>query len=248
MSAFSIVRSIDLSSTTRSAWERAGGVFLRPDRTIESIFAYARHRGHRFVLNLGRSELSVQPLERGDEQTPPIPFINDGISVISRILTPGATRQFIPELIPPAPRSYPAAVWVKAPGRAGRGKFLETVSGPLQLPRSWDFQAHVNGDEYRVVTVGRRAVQGAARFGRNGDREYEWRGLQGTPELILGAARQAAQALNNDNAMIAWDLIHEIETDQAYILEGNSCPGVNNATAERVVNEIIRQIDEGRIS
>lgn len=46
------------------------------------------------------------------------------------------------------------------------------------------------------------------------------------------------------SSFIGWDIMWDDYNDEAYILEGNSCPGVNEPTVERIVREVNRQLEE----
>lgn len=232
---FMIVQSIPLNRRSKQYWKDAGGVFFRRDRSEAVIRAY--QADYDAVLNLGSSEFE------GD--TFNIPVFNPG-RVVRKLLTPGATRKEIPHLLPPAPLDLPGTAWIKRPGRGGNGKELGLVTSEMirSLPREWDIQQHIEGKEYRVVTVGPRVVQVTQRLNPGErPRHYEWVGLTGTPMVVKNAARAGAAELG-DLSVIGWDIVHSPDTDQAYILEGNTCPGVNEPTVERIVNEMRVQLED----
>ncbi len=161
---------------------------------------------------------------------------------IKPLVTPGATRDLIGEFMPRQPDSdFPRQAWVKAPGAHGRGKFLEIIHEPLVLPRSWDWCEHVEGQEYRLITVGNKVVQDFERHGDNNSRRYSWVPMREVNADLKAMVREAASRLEGNN-VIAWDTI--LDTNgEPFIFEGNSCPGVNADTVRRIVDEMERQSD-----
>ena len=155
---------------------------------------------------------------------------------IEPLLYPGFTRELLGDMMPPQSVEH-GDVWIKAPGAAGRGKFRKAVDRELVLPREWDWQMHIPGQEYRLVTVGHKVVQDFLRFGDNGGRSYEWIRMSEVPMALKNMARTAAARLNGNN-IIAWDMVVSEETDIPYLFEGNSCPGVNSDTVRRIVEEM----------
>ena len=216
----------------------------RSDRTAAEFRAMANANDFDFWLNLGKRDSELHSQE--------IPIINS-LATVGALMYPESVRFNLNELAVPRPDEFPADVWIKPPGWKGRGKTRLLITKPLVLPDDWDWQLHIKGTEYRVVTVGRRAVQAFRREGTNDDRDYGWTGLENTPDEVLSTARKAARYFENNeypqphNIMYAWDLIQDEETNEVYLFEGNTCPGVSHPTAERIVNEITRQIQEGRI-
>ncbi len=143
--------------------------------------------------------------------------------------------------MPPQPTRFPAEVWIKAPGMKGKGKYRKDIDRALTLPTEWDWQVHVEGQEYRLITVGERVVQSYEKYGTHTERDYKWVGLQGTPPDVKELAREAARRLAGPT-VVGWDLVKS--GDNVYLFEGNSCPGVNEASAKRIVTEIRRQMEE----
>lgn len=234
------IRSVALTSDTTSAWKDAGVQFARRGRTQADIIRMARDAGYEFILNLGKSQF--QPDQGADW---PGFYWNKGQDILP-LLYPGYTRDLLGDLMPPRPDSYPADVWIKAPGMKGKGKYKKAITHPLSLPSEWDWQTHIEGTEYRVLTVGRRVVQSFIKTGGQTDREYEWVGLTDTPIEVKRLARRAAKRLPGLN-VVGWDLVFPDMADESelpLIFEGNSCPGVNYATAQRIVEEIRRQKGE----
>ena len=183
------------------------------------------------ILNLGKSSFLTD-----DERV-----WNKGQHIID-LIYPGKTRVLFDDLMPPRPTNYPADVWVKQPGAHGRGKSRMYVDYPLVLPGMWDWQEHINGQEYRLVTVGHRLVQDFLRHGENGNRSYEWLPMREVPQELKRMVRLAATRVEGNN-VIAWDTIVD-ETGQPYLLEGNTCPGVTAPTVRRITEEMERQFNE----
>lgn len=242
--SFGFVSGLALSRDTKQAWKDAGGVSLR---MRDNLYEWQRAiSDYDFLLNLGHRDLP--------DGEYPVPVINPSEN-IGALIYPESIRNRLPDLAVPRPSVFdgPQLVWIKPPGQRGRGKTKLHTERPLVLPEDWDWQMHIDGTEYRVVTVGRRAVQAFHRSGYNDNREYGWTGLANTPDEVLNAARTAAKHFHDqgsyakpDNTMYAWDLIQTAE-GQVYLFEGNTCPGTSEPTANRVVREIRRQIEEGRI-
>lgn len=217
------VRSVNLSTETAEAWKAAGVTFARRGRTTDEIMRF----GYDHVLNLGKSTF----IPTGDYGSM---LWNSGVD-IEPLLRPGATRDLFGDLMPPQPTEFPADVWIKAPGAHGRGKYKKQVTHPLALPVQWDWQEHVVGQEYRLITVGIKLVQDFLRHGRNGDRTYEWVRMRDVPRTMKLMAREAAARLTGSN-VVAWDFI--LHGDTPMLFEGNTCPGVNSETVRRIINEM----------
>jgi len=224
------IRGIRLSSSTKRAWKNADVYFANSHRTTEEIL----DMGFDHIINLGKS--SFKPTLHYDQ----VPIIWNHGNDIEDLIWPGYTRKHLTNLMPPFPTEFPAEAWIKTPGAHGRGKFLEEIKEPLSLPKRWDWQKHIEGTEYRIITVGHKVVQVNKRSGDNNNRQYTWLGLGQAEPVIKRTARKAAKLFSGLN-IIGWDLIQEDHTDLCYILEGNSCPGVNDETAIRIVTEIVEQ-------
>lgn len=224
------VRSVQLTTETANAW-KAGGVRLaRRGRTPASQMAIAAEYDYGAVLNLGNS--AFNPTET-------VPIWNYGRD-IKPLINPGDTRDLLGDFMPPQPTSnFPRQAWVKAPGAHGRGKFLETIDQPLVLPSSWDWCEHIEGQEYRLVTVGHKIVQDFERSGPNGNRHYSWVPMREVNSDLKQMVREAAAKVPGNN-VIAWDTIINNE-GEPFIFEGNTCPGVNTNTVQRIVAEMERQ-------
>lgn len=234
---FALVRSIRLGRTTTRAWKSAGGVFIPRGLSTWEKMRYASRIGAEFIVNLGNTRFN--PTEYGRQDGNGIPVIGYGNNV-QALVTPGATRRDLWAYMPPRPVEFPATVWVKTPGFGGRGKYKEFVTEPLVLPSTWDWQEHVDGQEYRLVTVGDKIVQDFERFGDNGEREYHWIRMSEVSSDLKAIVRAAAASLPGTN-VVAWDAIVTQE-GRPYIFEGNTCPGMSERTAERIVRQIREQL------
>lgn len=217
------VRSVSLTTSTSRAWRSRIRLAERGLATWQII----ENHGEEHILNLGRSSFHPDP-----EEYPYKVFWNLG-NHIKPLLWPGITRELMGDLMPPRPTQYPADVWLKAPGAHGRGKYKKQVTHPLVLPSEWDWQEHINGQEYRLITVNGAVVQDFLRSGENGNRSYQWVAMRDVPMEVKDMARLAARRLEGRN-VIAWDLIWTGE--QAFLFEGNTCPGVNSETVNRIVD------------
>lgn len=217
------IRSVNLTIETTNAWKTRIAMAKR-GRTIPEIMGL----GFSTILNMGKSTFAPDM-----SQYPNHKVWNHGDD-IGVLLWPGATRELLGDMMPPRPTEFPADVWLKTPGAHGRGKFKKSIEEALVLPREWDWQSHIEGQEYRLVTVGTKVVQDHKRNGENGNRSYEWLAMRETPQVLKDMAREAADRVPGAN-VIAWDLIL---TDDGipYLFEGNTSPGVNQATVARIVN------------
>ena len=229
MSRALIIRSIPLSSTTRNAWKANGAVFSRRERTYtREIEAIA---GGRPIINLGNSSMDIE----GSWNNAP---------VVRPLLTPIGTRELMPHLLPTNEWAGEGYYWLKGQGRGGANKekvyVTNKASHDVMLDRAnWmkgDVQQNIGGTEYRAITVGTKVVQGMKRIDTGGDREYEWTGSSGLPRNIRMLAKKAAEMMGDEKTIIGWDLIDSDEG--AFVLEGNSCPGVNEATAARILDAV----------
>lgn len=229
MSRALMVRSIPLSTDTRDAWKEAGAWFARRDRTDSQI---ERIADGRTIINLGSSNLGL---------------VTDNVwnksDDIAPLLTPASSRVMFHELMPTDEWIGPDFYWAKTPGRGGNGKqryYLNDRQAHNVIKRDtdWnegDIQLELVGQEYRVITVEDKVVQVMKRSGTNGSRVYEWVGVSAAPDHIKKVARTASSRLNGRN-IIGWDVVEWF--GRAYIFEGNSCPGVNAATAGRILDAV----------
>lgn len=228
--SFLIARpNISLSRATANAWRGVGGVVMGRGHTDQDVLEWVSVYHPNFIINLGRSWSDYDGLS--------VPALNRGNNILP-LMTPAGTRGRFNDLLPPQTIGQ---VWIKGPGRAGRAKHKVWTDQPLVMPEGWDWQAHIEGQEYRLVTVGNRIVQCFQRFGDNGEREYHWIRMSEVNANLKDTIRMAASRLEGIN-VVAWDAI--VEEEMPYIFEGNTCPGMSPNTAKRIVKEIERQLNE----
>lgn len=231
-----MVRSITLAQSLVNTWKELGGWFPRRDRTTESMLVLRRNNYNTTspIINLGNMRFNPPDLLLEAMGNDPNVLWNKPDNVRD-LVQPASTRRLFNDLMPPQPTEYPCRAWVKAPGYGGRGKEQMILHNARDLPGGWDVQVHVEGQEYRAITVGTKVVQGYERHGPNGDRSYSWLGANGLPDDVLNLAKIAAGRLHGNN-FIAWDLI--MNDEEIGLFEGNTCPGVNRATAKRVLDQM----------
>lgn len=225
-----INRSIPLSKESRDAWTNAGAIVLARSERVRDRQLARVPQGERLVVNLG-----IAPTLGGYSE------YNSRNSVRS-VLTPAAIRRTLPELVPPWPYDG-QDFWFKGPGQHGDNKLFvdkeqDFKQPPESWPLGWDAQVHVAGTEYRVITVGPVVVQAHRKTRDDSERGFlwEWVGVQGIRKGgIIPLVKKAVEAVpDGDFTIIGWDLI--VGEDRPYIIEANSSPGVNDATAERIMN------------
>jgi hypothetical protein len=166
--------------------------------------------------------------------------------VVAPLLSPAASRSLLGSLMPSDGWQGEGYYWLKGQGRGGANKEKTYVTtefshNELKTRANWmagDVQHNIVGAEYRVITVGAKVVQVTKRSGANGEREYEWIGVSACPPGIKYVAREAAALLDDDKTIIGWDIIVDEFDDRVFILEGNACPGVNEATAGRILDAV----------
>jgi len=229
-----LVRSIPLSKSTRNAWHNAGAIFTKRSREADSVPLIARGRP---IVNLGNQRYLPSTINNKTWNK-----AND----ISVLLSPTSSRYLFGQFMPSNEWQGPGYYWTKGIGYGGANKtrkYHEIDDLPeLSIENNCDVQQHINGTEYRVITVTNKVVQVSERHGENGNRSYSWVGVSNAPRGLIPLAKQAAAMLSGKN-VIGWDLIVDAQGNW-YILEGNACPGVNTATANRILDEIERQEQE----
>jgi hypothetical protein len=236
------VKSIPLSKETIESWKTLDNEqfqlkFLKRSRHPNEALRILQQNNYSLILNLGNSELT-------DEEE----IVWNSKSVCDTLRTPGSMRKSpLDAILPPIADWNDPNVWIKGPGRGGWNKTHHLTGlddNPVPITRDWDCQKHIEGTEYRVLTVGPRVVQSSERLDSNGERQYGWVGLKNTPKGVKEICRYAASLLPNQRTLIGWDVI---ANDKAvFVLEGNTSPGLNKETAERIRNELIRQWEEAR--
>lgn len=230
-----IAQGVPLSLESRMAWKTAGWTILK-NREEDEFFLSLRDMRRQepiLLLNAGMSWLTSEKLHNRVDI-----LINPG-EQIEATRRPQDIRANLGEFLPPWPTSYPAEIWMKGPGRQGNNKEKTVVEKQPPVPRGWDIQQHIEGTEYRLITVGDRVVQVLERGGTNEDREYTWVGVTNGPDRLIGMAKRAAARLDKPS-VIAWDMIHEKGTGTPFILEANSAPGMSEPTAARITDMVYR--------
>ncbi len=228
-----MVRSIPLALDTRDAWKEAGAMFVRRESNDDRI-AYLSGYHDAPIINLGSSTCRIEG-------------IWNEANVIAPLLTPAASRELISSLMPSMLYCGPNYYWLKGQGRGGANKEKLFIRNGAEFDEMYaraqwmdgDVQLHIDGQEYRVITVGSKVVQVTKRDGGvlASDREYEWVGLTGAPSQVKDIARRASSMLSSDKTIIGWDVITD-NMHFVHILEGNACPGVNTATANRILDAV----------
>lgn len=238
-----IVRQLTLADSMVQAWKDVGGWFPKRERSVHSKLdlMVRSYDANSPIINLGDMGFNPSDLDLEVRGINPDKYYNRP-EVVRPLVRPGTARRLLDEFMPSDPRASGmmgiSHAWIKAPGQAGQGKTKIPVYSPNDLPEipaDWDMQVHVEGQEYRVVTVGTKVVQVNERYGENGSREYTWVGVRNSPGPVKTIAREAARRLEDERTIIGWDVIHG---DRTYIFEGNTCPGTNNALAERIINQV----------
>jgi hypothetical protein len=205
------------------AWRQAGVLFRKRGRM--DVWNPQFHEPHvKAVLNLGNLDMKFNSI--------PVPVFNPP-ELIRRISAPPALRNSLGEFLPPEGIRGPH--WHKRGGFRGSGtEFHEGTQGICPIMPG-DTQKHIEGDEFRVITVGEQVVQASKKSGTPPHFEFEWVGVQGVSQNgIIPLLHAATAALEGSSrAIIGWDV--KVGSDKPYILEANTSPGVNDATANRIV-------------
>jgi hypothetical protein len=133
--------------------------------------------------------------------------------------------------------------WHKTSGYGGNGKIFHEEGDGGCRSYNGDRQTHIDGLEYRVVTVGDVIVQAFLKehTGRVGIFNWSWVGLNGIRNKgIIPLIKAAIPNVPNwEFTIFGWDIM---VSDRPYVLEINTSPGVNNATASRIVKQIERMV------
>jgi len=234
-----INRSIPLSEQTREAWTEGGATLFKRSSTNERMAFLADLRG-RDVLNFAATFDFDSPNARCWNPAPVVKLLTNPFKFQQRMNLGNTDERtyLVPQLL--SDDDHMTDVWLKGPGRHGSGSsrcLLEQLGGYGPGEDPYAIQPHIEGTEYRAITVNNKVVQLSRRIGGNDAREYEWIGTRGAPRGIIPAAKHADRILLNatdaDWRVVGWDLIKDAD-GRVWVLEGNSCPGVNIATAQRI--------------
>lgn len=228
-----VLRSVPLHVDTRKAWT-VNGCYVAPRK---------RFAGGRLVLPKTVSRVVGTVLNLGcryDFSDTGLPVFNslDSVRAISRPADLRATlNDFLPE------RTVDKPHWHKVHGFGGVGKrfcvFQCSEDGD-------DIQEHVDGIEYRIVTVGDRVVQASRKSNlrwTNGKHDFDWQwvGVEGVSKKgFIPMLKEAIPRVPDwERMVVGWDIIHD--GVRPFIIEANFSFGVNVDTARRVI-DMIRSI------
>jgi hypothetical protein len=235
------IKSVPLMRSTNVAWKTVPDFyFLARERSARSARAHVNTRSYDAIINLGRLDV-----ELGESISP---VFND-LDTIRAVSTPAALRRTMGDFLPP----QTPANWIKGPGFGGTGTEFEPGWGFREyepLGPGEDTQAHIEGTEYRVITVGESVVQasrkGERTVGANGRNQfaYEWVGIQGIRKSgIIPLLKEAIKLVpGGERSVLGWDII--LAADKPYVIECNTSPGVNDATAARIVAAVKALVNE----
>ena len=230
------VKSVPLMRETNIAWKTVPGFwFVARERSPDSIVQHINAKDYEAVINLGRVDLPCGAIRS--------PVFNRA-ETIRAISTPRALRRtlgdggFLPDSI------HDGIHWHKYRGFGGVGKVRLSSRQEGCGRFDGESQRHVGGDEYRIISVGDRIVQaskkGAVRKKGNGrnDFEYAWVGVDGIRKGgFIPLLKEAVVCMPAwERTVIGWDVIHDGE--RPWIIEANTSPGVNDATARRIVDAV----------
>lgn len=162
--------------------------------------------------------------------------------------------EFMEGLVPPFPK-IGEPFWVKHPGQQGNGKqyypeFTEELAS-LYSNIHAGIQRHVDGEEFRLITVGDYVVQAARKIpdplpdgtSKVGVFEWQWIGTKGCnnfPGLIpkaKAAASRFVEAFGTYQIILGHDIIYQ-PSGECFLIESNTAPGMNEATAGRVLKQM----------
>ncbi len=228
-----LLRSIPLGRITRNAWRNNGTHIVRRsadnDRDVRAI---VRRVDAKFIINSG--SLSH------DWSGYPVPVFNhrDSIRAISH---PLALRRTLNDYIPA--HSNNGRHWHKRGGYGGMGTIYHQHTTESCSHLNGDVQQHISGTEYRVLTVGDTIVQASLKERANVNLPFSWKwvGIDGIRSLgIIPLLKSAITDIPNwEFTVFGWDIMVD---DRPYILEINTSPGVNDASARRIIQQIERVI------
>ncbi len=233
-----ILRSIPLQKETRNAWRSAGCTLITRSAirhwngftTSKSIGKWGA------LINLGNLDVSLNHI------TCPIFNIHDTIRAIS---TPIALRRTLNDYIPVA--SYAGPHWHKGKGYGGKDKIFHKSDCKDKHIIASDLQQHINGKEFRVVTVGDVVVQAARKEPHNGivgKFDWYWVGIDGirTNGIIPHVKSAITNIPNWEHTVLGWDIIVDNNSNDVFTIEINTSPGTNDHTAQRIINQVRRVI------
>lgn len=228
------IKSIPLQRETNNAWKTVPGLFFASrERDPVSIARHVQRHRYEAVINLGVVDLD---LDKHD-----IKLFNHR-DTIRAISTPKALRRTLNDQLPAYTHNGPH--WHKSPGFGGDGKHYYKDIQTACVGYNGDTQRHIGGTEYRIVTVGHSIVQasrkGERRTLRNGRNHfaYTWIGVKGIKAdgFIPLIKRSLEDIPGAESSILGWDVLYDGQ--KPYVIEINTCPGVNQATANRIVTKV----------
>ncbi len=215
-------RSVPLSESVRGAW-RSAGVRFRP-RNANATWLDKFNDRYEMVLNLGSLG------ERWEDV--PVPVWNHS-DVILQVSHPNKFAElYSRDLAPPATNE--GSHWHKGGGFGGANKKYCPETCDLTDPMP---QKHIAGSEYRILSVGNKVVQASRKHKTEVPFlfNYEWIGVNAIKsDGFIPLIKNAVERIKGfDRAVIGWDVIHD--GSRPFLLEANTSPGVNEATAGRII-------------
>ena len=219
-------RSIPLSQDTRTAWSSANVKLAKRDFDILKLQAYIQKHNVEALINLGNLDYDYTNLN--------IPVFNTPAS-IRFVSHPAALRRNMNAFIPPLNMNGPH--WHKNGGFGGKGKAFHAEECDSVL--GGVVQQHIDGEEFRVITVGGLIVQAHRKEVLDGISNFvwHWAGVDGIKKNgIIPHIKAAVEFIPNfERTVLGWDII---VGDKPYTIEINTSPGVNELTAARIVRAI----------
>ncbi len=222
-----------LERSTNVAWKTVPGFyFIDRKRSAASVRDHVSSRKYDAVINMGRLDVDFSRS---------IGTLFNSTDTIRAVSSPRALRRTLADFLPH--ERDDVAHWHKTGGFGGSGALFHpnACNGGYK----GDTQEHLTGKEYRIVTVGESVVQaslkGARRTKHNGrnDFAYTWVGVQsikktGIIPLLKGAVGKVP---GGDRSVFGWDVLLT-KGDGPFVLECNTAPGVNDATAKRIITKV----------
>lgn len=228
------IKSIPLMKKTNRAWKTVPGLyFVNRKRNADNLIRYISSHQYAAIINLGRIDINFSRSLS--------PVFND-TSTIRAISTPGALRKTLGEFLPgQTARDH----WHKSRGFGGANKMRHNDPACV-IEHYEDIQDHIEGTEYRIVTVGNCIVQASQKGERRTLRnernnfDYTWIGVRGIGKdgFIPFIKEAIGQIPLGGQTVLGWDVLHD--GDRPWIIEVNTSPGVNEATAHRIITAIKR--------
>src|SRR5690606_15520979 len=136
--------------------------------------------------------------------------------------------------------------WHKHGGFGGAGTTFHEREMDGCRQADGEIQKHIEGDEYRVITVGDKVVQASRKVNVewiNGRHhfDYEWCGVEGVRRNgIIPLLHESVDKIpGGEMSVLGWDII---VGERPYIIECNTSPGVNEPTARRIVSAVENNI------